>query len=295
MLTEALAKYIEAHDGVILTNKPITKLIVENGRCAGVECGDGSSYRAEKAVLSTIHIKHLVDMAPREMWGQDFIDGVDTWQAEAQMFAINYASTEPPTYAVDGGVIKPANSAIVPGTESILRVAYDFSRGAVNWEDAPLAVHCTTSADPTRAPAGMHTIKVVGWQPYELPEGPEHWDSIKKPVADACLAHLRRFSPTLTQDKILAEVIQSPLDLERMNPHNWHGSCHAGAQSPAQAGALRPMAGWSQYRMPIPGLYQTGACTYPGGSVTGAPGRNAAVVMLKDFGTSIEQVVSKKT
>jgi phytoene dehydrogenase-like protein len=295
MLTEALAKYIEAHDGVILTNKPITKLIVENGRCAGVECGDGSSYRAEKAVLSTIHIKHLVDMAPREMWGQDFIDGVDTWQAEAQMFAVNYASTEPPTYSVEGGVIKPANSAIVPGTESILRVAYDFARGAVNWEDAPLAVHCTTSADPTRAPAGMHTIKVVGWQPYELPEGPEHWDVIKKTVADACLAHLRRFSPNLTQDKILAEVIQSPLDLERMNPHNWHGSCHAGAQSPAQAGALRPMAGWSQYRMPIPGLYQTGACTYPGGSVTGAPGRNAAVVMLKDFGTSIEQVVSKKS
>jgi phytoene dehydrogenase-like protein len=47
--------------------------------------------------------------------------------------------------------------------------------------------------------------------------------------------------------------------------------------------------------MPIPGLYQTGATTHPGGSVTGAPGRNAAVVMLKDFGNSIEEVVSRKT
>jgi hypothetical protein len=46
--------------------------------------------------------------------------------------------------------------------------------------------------------------------------------------------------------------------------------------------------------MPVPGLYQTGDTTYPGGSVTGAPGRNAAVVMLKDFGTSIEEVVNKK-
>ncbi len=295
MLTEALAKYIEAHDGVILTNKPIARLIIENGRCAGVECRDGSSYRADKAVLSTIHIKHLVDMAPREMWGQDFVDGVDTWQAEVQMFAINYATSEPPTYAVEGGVIKPANSAIVTSPETILRVAYDFARAAVNLDDPPLAVHCTTSSDPTRAPAGMHTIKVVGWQPYELPEGPQHWDLIKKQVADTCLNHLRRLSPNLTPDKILGEVIQSPLDLERMNPHNWHGSCHAGAQSPSQSGALRPMAGWAQYRMPIPGLYQTGACTYPGGSVTGAPGRNAAVVMLKDFGTSIEQVVSKKS
>ncbi len=293
MLTEALAKYIEAHGGVILTNTPIAKLIVENGRCAGVECVDGASYRADKAVLSTIHIKHLVDMAPRELWGQDFIDGVDTWQAEVQMFVVNYAASEPPTYAVEGGVITPVNSAIVTKPETVLRVAYDFARAAVNLDDPPLAVHCTTSADPTRAPAGMHTIKVVGWQPYELPEGPEHWDAIKKQVADTCLNHLRRFSPNLTSDKILAEVIQSPLDLERMNPHNWHGSCHAGAQSPAQSGALRPMAGWAQYRMPIPGLYQTGACTYPGGSVTGAPGRNAAVVMLKDFGTSIETVVKK--
>jgi hypothetical protein len=28
--------------------------------------------------------------------------------------------------------------------------------------------------------------------------------------------------------------------------------------------------------------------------VTGAPGRNAAAVMLKDFGASIEEVVNKK-
>jgi phytoene dehydrogenase-like protein len=44
--------------------------------------------------------------------------------------------------------------------------------------------------------------------------------------------------------------------------------------------------------MPIPGLYQTGATTHPGGSVSGAPGRNAAMVMLRDLGTSIEEVVA---
>jgi phytoene dehydrogenase-like protein len=79
-----------------------------------------------------------------------------------------------------------------------------------------------------------------------------------------------------------------------MNPHFWHGSAHAGAQSASQTAAMRPMLGWAQHRMPIQGLYQTGATTHPGGSVTGGPGRNAATVMLKDFGTSIEEVVSKK-
>ena len=44
--------------------------------------------------------------------------------------------------------------------------------------------------------------------------------------------------------------------------------------------------------MPIPGLYQTGGTTHPGGSITGAPGRNAASIILKDLGTSIEEVVA---
>jgi phytoene dehydrogenase-like protein len=43
--------------------------------------------------------------------------------------------------------------------------------------------------------------------------------------------------------------------------------------------------------MPIPGLYQTGATTHPGGSVTGAPGRNAAQVLLTDLGYDWNAVI----
>jgi phytoene dehydrogenase-like protein len=292
-LTQALARFIEAHGGVLLTNKWVERLIIENGRCAGVECNDGTSYRASKAVLSTVHIKHLVDMAPRELWGPDFIDGVDTWQAENAMFVTHYATSEPPKYAINGGTLSPVESGLLVSPERALRFGYDDARGVVNLQDPPLQVICCTVADPTRAPAGMHTLKVIGWQPYQLKEGPEHWDQIKNEVSDANFKFLRRFAPNLTDDKILARFIESPLDLERMNPHFWHGSAHAGAQSAAQSAAMRPMPGWAQHRMPIPGLYQTGATTHPGGSVTGAPGRNAAVVMLKDFGTSIDEVVKK--
>ena len=46
--------------------------------------------------------------------------------------------------------------------------------------------------------------------------------------------------------------------------------------------------------MPIPGLYQTGGTTHPGGSVTGAPGRNAAIVMLEDFGQDLREVIGPR-
>jgi len=48
MLSVALGRFIEAHNGVILTGKPVAQLIIENRKCTGVECADGSKYRARR-------------------------------------------------------------------------------------------------------------------------------------------------------------------------------------------------------------------------------------------------------
>jgi phytoene dehydrogenase-like protein len=174
----------------------------------------------------------------------------------------------------------------------MLSKSRQFALGRVELAEPDLLVVCPTVADPERAPDGQHTLKVIGFQPYELAEGPERWEELKDEVSAANLAYLRRFAPNLTDDKIKATLVKSPVDLEALNPHNWHGSCHGGDMGPAQSGPLRPVPGWAQHRMPIAGLYQTGSTTHPGASVSGAPGRNAAMVMLQDFGTSIEEVLA---
>ncbi len=294
-LSVALGRFIEAHNGTVLTNKPVARLIIESEKCTGVECIDGSTYRAEKAVVSTIHIKHLVNMAPRELWGDDFLEGVELFRPEHAMMSLHYATSEAPKYPLaTGGTISTCEAAIAPRLDYYLAISYRDARGEINLDEPPgLQIVSPSVADPTRAPAGYHTVKIETNLPYGLKEGPKHWDNIKDEVADSLLNHLRRFAPNLTPDKILGKFIESPLDIERMNPAMWRGSAHAGASNPAQTGNMRPVPGWANYRMPIPGLYQTGACTAPGGSVTGMPGRNAATVMLKDLGTSIEEVVSK--
>jgi phytoene dehydrogenase-like protein len=295
MLSVALGRFLEAHNAVIQTNKPVAEFIIEGGKCIGVRCADGSSYRAEKAVVSTIHIKHLVKMAPSDLWGEDFLEGVKLFEPEHAMFSFHYATAEPPKYRLaGGGTISTCEAAFLSSPERVLRLGYDNARGIVDMDDPPpLQVVSATVADPSRAPAGFHTLKLEGTMPYALKEGPEQWDNIKDEVAEGMLNYLRRFAPNLTPDKILGKFLESPLDIERMNPAMWRGSAHHGANNAAQSGAMRPVPGWAQYRMPISGLYQTGGCTAPGGSITGVPGRNAAGVMLKDFGTSIEEVVRK--
>jgi len=280
----ALSRVIEAHGGVILAGRRVERLIVENGRCAGVVDQTGQEHRAARAVLSTIHIKHLVEMAPEESWGAEFTTGVEEWRAGISMCPTHYATTDSPQFETRDGAIRPLAAGVPHSVERMLRLDYDFLTGSLALDDPPLLVLCPTVADPDRAPEGHHTLKVVGFQPYELAEGPERWDKVKEEVAATHLEHLRRYAPNLTDDKILATTVKSPLDLERMNAHNWHGSCHGGDQDRAQSSAFRPVYGWAQHRMPIPGLYQTGATTHPGPSVSAGPGRNAAWVMLDDLG-----------
>ncbi|HUX22419.1 MAG TPA: NAD(P)/FAD-dependent oxidoreductase [Spirochaetia bacterium] len=291
-LPTALVRLIEACGGTILTKRRVTRLIVEGGRCTGVETAEGERFHAGRAVLSSIHIKHLIDMAPPEAWDDSFRFGVETWRPGVSMFVTHYATTEPPRFSVGTATLESLASGTPGSVERMLEIGPQFSRREVDTEEPVLLVLCQTVADPSRAPAGKHTLKVVGFQPYELPEGPDRWDEIEAKVSEANLNQLRRFAPNLTDEVILSRVIESPLGLERFNEHNWHGSCHGGDQVLSQSSELRPAPGWAAHRMPIDGLYQTGSTTHPGGSVSGAPGRNAAMVMLKDLGSSLEEALA---
>ncbi len=70
--------------------------MLEHGRCTGVVTDDGERYLARKAVVSTIHVKSLVDMAPAEAWGEDFLYGIDTYDPGISILAQYYATTEAP-------------------------------------------------------------------------------------------------------------------------------------------------------------------------------------------------------
>jgi phytoene dehydrogenase-like protein len=210
------------------------------------------------------------------------------------MFVTHYALAAEPRYAMDGGPAASVAAGICGSTDELLAALAAFERGEIHLDHPPLLCISSSVVDSTRAPAGHHTLKVVGFLPYELRDGgPERWDAVKDEVSDALLEHYLRHTAGLKREHILARHVESPLDLERRNPHNYRGSCHGGEQDLAQEGALRPMPGWAGYRLPVPGLYQTGATTHPGASVTGAPGRNCAQVLLGDLGMSLADVIAR--
>lgn len=292
-LPSALARYIIDHGGEILTGEKVSALIIENDKCTGVQSEKGNKYKASAAVLSSIHIKHLIEMMPDEHYDDTFGSAIEKWEPGIAMFVAHYATKTPLQFPTQDGVVSAVAAGTPGSVERMLRVETDVTSNRVALDNPVLLVLCPTVADATRAPKDHHTLKIVGFHPYDIEGGASKWDEIKQQVAEVHLDHLRKFAPTLTPDSIIDQHVKSPLDLERTNSHNWKGACHGGATIPSQSGTNRPAPGWSAHRMPIKGLYQTGSTTHPGGSVSGAPGRNAAMVMLQDLGYHAEAIMSR--
>ncbi len=292
-LTEALTRFLEDHGSTVLCQRQVARLVLEDGRCTGVETDDGERYLARQAVLSTVHVKQLVDMAPHEAWGEEFVYGVDTYDVGISGMACYLATDAAPHFETPDGPRAAVSAGTVGWPEEVLelgravrdRRAYD--RG-VPW----LLVAAPTLVDPDRAPPGHHTVKLLSPQTWDLPDGVPSWEEHKETIFRRQLEHVRRYIPALADEHILTSYVKSPADIESSNQHMIRGAFHGGDRSYAFSGGNRPVPGYASHRMPIPGLYQTGGTTSVGGSVTGVPGRNAAMVMLSDLGHDAEEVMT---
>jgi phytoene dehydrogenase-like protein len=280
-LTDALVTCISEHGGAIVCSKRVQRLLLSDGRCVGVECEDGSRFTASEAVVSTIHVKHLLEMAPTDAWDEGFRYGVETFDVGVSAMAVYMTTTMPPVFETPEG----PRSAVSAGLAGFPRDVIEYGRalrdGRYVEDPAWLLVATPTLVDPSRAPEGRHTVKFLSAQSYGFP-------GRKVAQADRQLERLRRVAPGFGFEQ---RLIKAPEDIEAANEHMIRGTFHGGNRTYPQSGALRPAPGWASHRMPIEGLYQTGGTTHPGGSITGAPGRNAAIVLLADLGSDLEEVV----
>jgi phytoene dehydrogenase-like protein len=291
-LADALVAEIERHGGRVVCDAEVTRLLLDGDRCVGVETSDGRRFLGRDAVVSSIHVKHLVDMAPAQVWPRSFRYGVDTFDPGIPMFAVHLATRTAPRFrdAPDPGIA--VSSGLVSWPEDLV-AGLRAMRDRRPVEDFPWLLVATPSlVDPTRAPDGHHTVKLLLAASPTPPYGADSWDEVRDRYAAALLDQVRSRVDGLDEGDVVATLAQSPLDIERANPHMVGGAPHGGDRGVAFSGGQRPAPGWAQHRTPIAGLYQTGGTTHPGGSITGAPGRNAARVLLQDLGSSLEAAVA---
>jgi phytoene dehydrogenase-like protein len=119
--------------------------------------------------------------------------------------------------------------------------------------------------------------------PYHLGGHAENWDQAKLARMGELLEYWRTFAPNLSDSAILRRLAYSPLDTERHLPNMARGDPGVGWLGVEQRGINRPFPGIPPYRTGVTGLYLCGACTHPGGNITGLPGYNAARLIAEDL------------
>ena len=149
------------------------------------------------------------------------------------------------------------------------------------WSRAPVVeVLIPSTLDDSLAPSGQHVASLFCQHVApELPDG-RSWDDHREEVADLMIATVDQYAPGFGKS-VIGRQILSPLDLERQFGL-LGGDIFHGALTLNQLFSARPMLGHADYRGPLKGLYHCGSGAHPGGGVTGAPGHNAARVILAD-------------
>ena len=283
-LSQALVEVIQDNGGEFYNKQVVTKLIIEAGKCIGIETASNNKFFAKDAVVSTIHIKHLIEMADEKVWEPGFVYGAKTYDVGTPGFAIYMATDVAPIFKGATPEQTAVSSGLMPWPKDALNMLRAI-RDRLPIESAPHTLIATpTLVDPSRAPAGKHTIKVLFPCSFTPPYGKATWDDAKDEHEKKMMDYVRTAIPNLTEDKIIAKLVKSPTDFEKGNRHMIDGCWHGGDRSHAFSGPMRPAPGWAAHKTPLAGLYQTGGTTHPGGSITGVPGRNAAMVVMKDLG-----------
>ena len=283
-LPKALAAYVADKGGSVLLDAPVSEFLIEDGRASGVRTADGRVFMAKRAVVSSLHFTQIPKLVPEFPLPQAFRDGIARWEGGPSMFVVHLAvngnprasSSIGPLPAVLIGSITPA------GLRAQLA---DIAAGrATTRDDLWLLAACSTIADPTRAPAGKGTVKIMTSAPFALDGAPANWAARKAEYADFLVGLYARLVEGYRPGEELARHIMTPADIQATNSNFFGGSPQGGHAMPYQAGLNRPVIGWSSYRTPVPGLFQTGLSTHPGGAVNGWAGRNAAHAVLADLG-----------
>ncbi|MET0289594.1 MAG: NAD(P)/FAD-dependent oxidoreductase [Pseudoxanthomonas sp.] len=281
-ITQAMAASARAAGATILTDAGVEEVLVERGRAVGVRLHTGEERRA-RSVVANVNPKLLYQRLLRpEHVPPATAERMAHWRCGSGTFRMNVALGRLPSFtALPGdGEHLTAGIILAPSLDYMDRAFLDAK--AHGWSRAPIVeLLIPSTLDDSLAPAGQHVASLFCQHVAPALPGGGSWDDHREEVADLMIATVERYAPGFSSS-VLGRQIMSPLDLER-DFGLIGGDIFHGALSLNQLFSARPALGQAGYRGALPGLYLCGSGTHPGGGVTGAPGHNAAQVVLGDL------------
>ena len=266
----------------ILLESGVDKISV-NKRATGIILSDSRELSAKCVISSADPHVTFLRLLDESVLPSDFRDKIDQMDFKSATAKMNLHLSELPDFiAFPGTNSGPQHSGTIhiSPTMDFLEKAYDDAKYGRPSRHPMIEATIPSTVDDTLAPKGEHVMGIFcQYAPYKLKEG--NWEDEKTLFANQIIDDFTEYAPNF-RNSILDYELLTPPDIETIFGLTG-GNIFHGAMTPNQLFFMRPALGWADHRTPIKGLYLCGSGSHPGGGVTGAPGRNAAKVVLQDL------------
>jgi phytoene dehydrogenase-like protein len=284
-ISNAIAEAAREAGAEIRTQAPVARIMVRSNRVQGVVLANGDEIRADIVSSGVDPRNTFLRFIEEGQLPDQFLEDVRRYKFRGSSGKVNMALDALPDFTNlpgPGAHLRGAIS-ISPSVE-YMEKAYDDAKYG-NFSRRPyIDMVIPSLTDPSVAPPGKHVLSCfVQYAPYKLRPGLS-WDAQREAFGDNVVNTIAEYAPNL-KNIIIDKQVLTPLDLEREFGLS-EGNIFQGELSLEQLFFLRPVPGYAQFRTPIKNLYMCGSATHPGGGIMGAPGRLAALEILKDAKTS---------
>jgi phytoene desaturase len=274
VMINAFVAGIEGHGGEVMKSTSVRRVLVENGRAAGIALENGQRIRAPLVISNADARQTFEELVGTEHLPAEFVTVLRAMRPSLSATVL-YMATD-------------LDLRQFPGVEHETFVfgSWDHEQmyeGILAGRPDAVVLSVPTLADPSLAPAGEHLVNVVTLIPFD--HAPS-WREGKPEFMKLLLARAETVLPGL-RDHITFMEGASPRTMERYTL-NHMGAIYGWEQSPGQAGANR-----LSRVTPVPGLYLSGHWTQPGGGALTACASGAQTAQLiLGFPTVAEMFVS---
>ena len=241
---------------------------------------NGDELRAPIVASSLDPKRTFLKLIAQKELPSDFIRQIENYKIRGSSGKVNLALDALPNLKCmpgDGPHLRGAIS-ISPSIDYLER-AYDDAKYGSFSRKPYMDIIIPSMIDPSMAPPGKHVMSMfVQYAPYDLKIGT--WEEQREAFGDAVINTLSEYIPNI-KDIILHRQVLSPWDMEQKFGLT-EGNIFQGELTLDQL--FFPAASSRMGAIPnsSSNFYICGSGAHPGGGVMGAPGRLAALEILKD-------------
>ncbi|MFZ2508335.1 MAG: NAD(P)/FAD-dependent oxidoreductase [Steroidobacteraceae bacterium] len=281
-VSNAIANSFRSFGGEIITDAPVERVIVRNGRVTGVATANGNQYQSKIVVSNLDPRRTFTRLFDEKDLDPEFLGRARNFKIRGSSGKLNIALDGLPVFPAlgDDNPLRFGDMHFLDSLEKMERAYDDWKDGT--WSKEPyLDLLIPSMTDPTMAPVGKHFMSVfVQYVPPKI-HGHDWSDQDRDGFRDTVLDMIGRYSPNF-RSLVRHVEVRTPRELEN-EVGLTEGNIFQGELTMDQLLFNRPFPGYAQYRGPVRGFYMCGSGTHPGGGVMAAPGANAAREILLDL------------